>query len=207
MPPASPDSPLSAITARRSVRRFRPDPLPDDVLKRILAAATSAPSAHNRQPWRFAVLTTPAVKVSLAEALAETYRADLIADGRAAEEIHTRLERSLRRITAAPVAIVLCTDFAAGDFYPDAERTAADNLMLVQDATLAGGTLLLAAHAEGIGACWMCAPLFAPATTREHLTLPESWEPLALILLGYPAEGQAVPKRPRLSLDEVARYF
>jgi coenzyme F420-0:L-glutamate ligase / coenzyme F420-1:gamma-L-glutamate ligase len=116
-----------------------------------------------------------------------------------------RLKRSRRRIETAPVAVILCADFAAGDFYPDPDRTAADNLMLVQDATLAGGTLLLAAHAEGLGACWMCAPLFAPATVRHTLSLPETWEPLALILLGYPAEEPQ--NRPRLPLGEVVQYF
>jgi F420 biosynthesis protein FbiB-like protein len=174
------------------------------VLERLLETATYAPSAHNRQPWRFAVLTTLAAKTTLAEALAEAFRSDLKADGLPPEEINARVARSISRITTAPAAIVLCTDFSAGDFYPDPSRTAADNLMLVQDATLAGGTLLLAAHAEGLGACWLCAPLFAPESVREAFSLPESWEPLALILLGYPAHQP--PPRPRRPLDEVTRF-
>jgi F420 biosynthesis protein FbiB-like protein len=193
------------ITTRRSIRRLRPDPIPDDVLKRVIETATFAPSAHNRQPWRFAVLTMPEAKTRLADVLAAPFRADLAADGVSAEESAARVSRSVQRITAAPAAIVLCTDFAAGDFYPDADRTAADNLMLVQDATLAGGTLLLAAHAEGLGACWMCAPLFAPETVRHALALPDSWEPLALILLGYPAQTPAA--RPRMPLEVVTRFL
>jgi F420 biosynthesis protein FbiB-like protein len=201
----SPIHPITFLRTRRSIRRFRPDPIPADVLESVLETAAFAPSAHNRQPWRFAVLTTLAAKTTLAEALAEAFRSDLKADGLPPEEINTRVERSISRITAAPAAIVLCTDFSAGDFYPDTDRTAADNLMLVQDATLAGGTLLLAAHAEGLGACWMCAPLFAPETVRHILGLPETWETLALILLGYPAEEP--PIRPRFPVEKVTRYL
>lgn len=175
------------------------------MLVRILKTATYAPSAHNRQPWRFAVVTTPESKICLAEALAEAYHTDLQRDAFSAEEIDLRLHRSRQCITTAPVAIVLCADFSAGDSYPDAERMAVDNLMLVQDVTLAGGTLLLAAHAEGLGAVWMCAPLFAPETVRQVLQLLDTWEPLAMILLGYPAETHS--PRPRFSLDEVACFL
>ncbi len=187
------------------MRRWRPDPIPREVLARVLETATYAPSAHNRQPWRFAALTSPEAKTRLAEALGEVLRQALAQDALTSEEIAARVERSRRRIGRAPAAVVLCADFTAAAPYPDEERQAADNLMLVQDATLAGGTLLLAAHAEGLGGVWMCAPLFAPETTREALGLPESWEPLALILLGYPENIPAA--RARKALDEVARFY
>jgi len=193
------------LRSRRSVRRFRPDPVPPDVLERILETASFAPSAHNRQPWRFVVLSSAQERFHLAQAMADDFGAALQQDGLSGDEIATRLERSRRRITNAPLAIVLCTDFMAADEYPDRERQAADNLMLVQDATLAGGMLLLAAHAEGLGACWVCAPLFTPDAALFALHLPETWEPLALILLGYALETPA--PRARKPIQEVTRYF
>jgi nitroreductase len=53
--------------------------------------------------------------------------------------------------------------------------------------------MLLLAHAEGLAACWMCAPLFCPDIVRMALALPADWEPQALVTLGYPA----APGRPR----------
>ncbi len=67
--------------------------------------------------------------------------------------------------------------------------------MAMQSASLAGGQLLLAAHAEGLGACWMCGPLFAPQAVRDALDLPADWEPQALIVLGWPAEQPAARAR------------
>ncbi len=193
------------LRSRRSVRRFKPDAIAQDVLNRIIETAMHAPSAHNRQPWRFVIIETPAIRSQFAIAMGLEFRHDLQADGQMPDEIDSQIKRSYQRITEAPAAILLCTDLSAGDDYPDHDRAFADYLMLVQDATLAGGTLLLAAQAEGLGAVWMCAPLFAPDTVRHELDLPEHWEPLALILLGYPAK---IPeKRERKSLETVVKYL
>ena len=71
------DELLTFLRSRRSIRRFRPDPLPAAVIRRILETATYAPSAHNNQPWRFAVVTDLSVKARLAEAMAADFRRDL----------------------------------------------------------------------------------------------------------------------------------
>ncbi len=63
--------------------------------------------------------------------------------------------------------------------------------MAVQSVALACQNLLLAAHAYGLGACWMCAPLFVPHVVRQVLELPAAWQPQALITLGYPAEEKS----------------
>ena len=68
--------------------------------------------------------------------------------------------------------------------------------MAVQSVALACQNLLLAAHAHGLGGCWMCAPLFAPDIVRSALALPESWQPQALITLGYPAEARESTREP-----------
>src|SRR5262245_6625179 len=69
------------LRTRRSIRRFKPDPVPDSVIQTILTTATFAPSAHNRQPWRFVVLTDESVKTNLAEAMALDFERDLTHDG------------------------------------------------------------------------------------------------------------------------------
>jgi coenzyme F420-0:L-glutamate ligase / coenzyme F420-1:gamma-L-glutamate ligase len=77
--------------------------------------------------------------------------------------------------------------------------------MAVQSVALAGGQLLLAAHAAGLGGVWMCAPLFAPQEVRQALELPADWEPQGILLLGFPEK--VPPPRERRSLPEVVRYY
>lgn len=192
---------LELARTRRSIRRYTEQPLPPTVLERVLEAARWAPSAHNRQPWRLAVLETAAAKVNLATAMAARLRADRLADGDAPELIEQDAARSQARITQAPAAILLSLTVAEMDAYPDEKRRAAERLMAVQSVAMAAQNILLAAHAEGLGACWMCAPLFCPDVVRTALALPADWEPQALITLGYPAnEGKPASRKP---LNEV----
>jgi F420 biosynthesis protein FbiB-like protein len=82
------------------------------------------------------------------------------------------------------------------DHYPDPARAQAEWTMAVQSVALACQNLLLAAEAHGVGACWMCAPLFVPELVRRVLELPGDWEPQALITLGYPAENKQKERAP-----------
>ena len=192
------------LRSRRSVRRFLPDPIPAEVLDRVLESTCCAPSAHNRQPWRLVVITSLEDKANLAAAMGEEYRWDLLAEGVSEKEIESILARSFERITSAPVAVMLCLDSSLGDPYPDPGRQLAEHLMGVQSVALAGGTMLLAAHAEGLGGVWICAPLLAPGAATKSLGLPDEWQPQALILLGYPA---SIPEpRPRQPLSKIVRY-
>jgi coenzyme F420-0:L-glutamate ligase / coenzyme F420-1:gamma-L-glutamate ligase len=193
------------IRSRRSIRRFKTEPVPEDTLTRVLESATWAPSAHNRQPWRFVVLRSPDAKTRLMDAMEARFRADLTRDGLSTEEINTRINRSRTRIEGAPIAIVLCLDPGNLDSYPDPVRQRAELQMGEQSVALAGGTLLLAAHAEGLGGVWICAPLFAPEAVQTALLLPQTWQPQGLILLGYPAESPE--PRLRKCLGEVVVYF
>lgn len=193
------------LRSRRSVRRFRPDRVPRPVIDRILETACRAPSAHNRQPWRFAVLASPESRETLAAAMGAEFRADLLADGVPPEEAERQVRRSHERITSAPAAVVLCLTMDPMDVYPDVDRRKAEFRMAMQSVALAGGQLLLAAHAEGLGAVWVCAPLFAQATVQAALDLPENWEPQGMILLGY--SGGPPTVRDRLPVAEVARYL
>jgi F420 biosynthesis protein FbiB-like protein len=192
-----------AIMSRRSIRRYRPDPIPETVILTLLEAACWSPSAHNRQPWRFCVVRDAARKEMLARAMGERLRRDLTADGVAEEVIAADVGRSYARITGAPALIALCLSMVDMDRYPDERRAALEYHMAAQSAAMAGQNLLLAAHQMGLGACWMCAPLFCPDVVRAALDLPDDWQPQALITLGYPAE---VKEKSRRALDEVTLW-
>jgi coenzyme F420-0:L-glutamate ligase/coenzyme F420-1:gamma-L-glutamate ligase len=176
------------LRTRRSIRRFQPDLVPDSVIQSILATATYAPSAHNRQPWRFAVVTGLSVKRHLAKAMAQDFERDLLRDGVPPEKIQAQVKRSRDRLTSAPVAVVLCLDMSEMDSYPDEKRQQAERTMAVQSVAAAGLQLLLAAHAEGLGGVWTCGPLFTQETIQKTLGLPEKWEPQAMLFIGYPDE-------------------
>lgn len=180
-------------------------PVETDLLNRILETSTYAPSAHNSQPWRFAVIKTQRIKKELAEGMAGEFERDLSRDGLPEVEIQRRLERSRKRIEQAPVVIIICLDESNLDQYGDARRQEAETLMGIQSISMAGHQLLLAATAEGLGGVWMCAPLFAADSVRSVLHLPESWQPQGMILLGYPDETP--PDKEIKPIEEVVRFF
>jgi len=187
------------------VRRFKSDPVPDSVIKNILTTATFAPSAHNRQPWRFCVVTDASTKTKLADAMSAEFKRDLEKGGLPPEKIQTQVKRSKLRMTSAPVIIVINLDMADMDVYPDTKRKKAEYTMAVQSVANAGMQLLLAAHAEGLGGVWICSPLFVQETIQELLNLPKSWEPQGMFYLGYP---DVIPNvRERKSLDEITHYI
>ncbi len=172
------------LCTRRSIRHFVSEVIPAPVIQRILETAVRAPSAHNRQPWRFAIITDPHVKFQLADALGAEFRRDLTADQISTEEIEIRIEQSRKRITSAPVVIVLCLDPSDIDVYPDDKRNKAEFIMAVQSVAATGLQLLLAVHAEGLAGVWTCGPLFAPQVVIKSLDLPREWEPQAMFFIG-----------------------
>lgn len=191
------------IRTRRAIRRYTDQPVPRSLIEHLLATAVWAPSAHNRQPWRFAVLTRSVDRERLALAMGERLRADRSADGDPPEAIERDVARSYARITGAPVAIVVCLSMCDMDSYSDARRSRNEHTMAVQSVAMAAQNLWLLAHDAGLGACWLCAPLFVPDLVRQTLNLPADWEPQGLMTLGWPAEEKHTS---RLPLDQVVRF-
>ena len=185
------------LRTRRSVRRFKTDPVPDSVVQRILTTATFAPSAHNRQPWRFAIVNNTNARMKLATALTTKMRGDMQAEDAPDIEIEKRVTRSLCRIEEAPVLILLCRDVT--DVRID---TPEETIMGIQSVAAAGMQLLLAAHAEGLGANWICWPLYAKDETRTALGLLDTWEPQAMYFIGYPIK--TTQQSERKPINEVA---
>jgi F420 biosynthesis protein FbiB-like protein len=195
----------ASIGARRSIRRYRPEAIERRVIERLLLAATRAPSPHNRQPWRFAVIEDNASKRELARAMGERLREDRTADGDESTAIEADVTRSRTRIEGAPVAIIVCIDIQNMDRYPDSHRSQAEYLMAVQSAAMAAQNLLLAAQSDRLAGCVMCAPLFCPDTVNRILKLPREWIPQMLLTIGIPAD--AGKERQRMGLDEVVMWL
>lgn len=158
------------LARRRMVRRFRSDPVADEVVERLLDAATRAPSAGNRQPWAFVVVRNPKKRKELGRAaLGQMWLAD------------------------APVSIVACADRPRSR-QRYGER--GDRYALI-DTAFASLLLLLAVTEEGLGACFVGA--FDDAEVARLLKLPSDVQPLAIIPVGHPAETPKPASRRRLA--------
>ncbi|MCS7059963.1 MAG: nitroreductase family protein [Anaerolineae bacterium] len=196
---------LEAIYARQMIRRYTDRPVSDEIIRRLLEAGARAPSPHNRQPWRFAVIRNT-WRARLADAMGKRLRADLTHDGVAPTQIEQDVARSYQRLTSAPVLILVCLSMADMDVYPDGRRNQAERWMAGQAVAAAIQNMLLAATELGLGACWMCAPLFCPDTVIETLGLPTDWEPQGLITLGYPDPEAPAKRRARKAIDTITLW-
>jgi nitroreductase len=202
------------MASRRSVRQFRPEPPGRDVIERLLRAAIAAPSASNQQPWRFIAITHRPTIASLARAVRESI-------DRLVPSVPPEAREPLRRYGAyfsgfggAPVVIVALwrpmqlLSSLVGDAAPAAQTarmaTLEENSALM-GASLAIGNLLLAAHAEGLGACCMTGPMLAEDDLRALLPIQPSWRLAAFVPVGFPAE--VPPPTPRKPLERVLTWI
>ena len=165
---------MDAIKTRRSIRRFKETPVPENLLKEVLNAARLAPSADNAQPWRIIVVRDEQSKLRLAAA-----------------------SNNQKFIAEAPIVLVVCgipdEAFQSMGGYTGAH---------VIDATIALDHVTLAAHAIGLGTCWI--GWFKEEKVREVLSIPEDVPVVALTPLGYPAES---PERTsRKNLEDLVKY-
>lgn len=200
-----------AIQTRRSIRKFTPDDVSDEIIEQMLEAARLAPSGHNRQPWRFLVVRN------------EEYKDELC-----------RMCRGLQFIQEAPVVIVCFGDLnrysleatkqvhqepvelgATGGqsrylAEPGQEKSSdATDTMSLQNALIhlkansyiAIEHLVLMATALGLGTCWVSRIANATDVNRVF-ALGDNLVPVALVALGYPA-SELPPQRSRLSLEEI----
>lgn len=192
------------LLSRRSIRRFRDMPVAEQTLRRILTAACRAPSAHNRQPWRFVVIEGGEQREHLAREMSAHWRSDQQSQASLTPELEERIQSREARLVNAPVAVLLCMTMEEMPVHADDRQQWAERIMAMQSVALAGGHLLLAAHAEGLGAFWVGAALFAPQAIQKSLDLPSAWEPQGMILMGEPSDqGEDRGRKP---LEEVVLW-
>lgn len=197
---------LSLVQSRRSVRRFRPDMVPIELINRMVEIATWAPSAGNRQDWFFSIVTSQDVKRRMAEAVRRRWDA-IIAANRGSgfvEEVESYVAHFSSFADAAAVIIVSarCVDSVQRHLLSD---DAAATVGGACSAAMAAQNLMLAAHALGLGSCCMTGALAARAELGEILELAKKYEIICLIAVGWPDECPAPPARKPLT--EIARFW
>ena len=167
---------LEAIKTRRSVRKYKPDPVEDEKLQEVLEAARWAPSWANTQCWEFIVVKDPEVKKELAEVLTP---------GNPATEA----------VKVAPVVIVACARLGVAGFKRGAVVTERGDFFMF-DTALTLHNLSLAAHALGLGTVHVGA--FDGDKAAEILGVPDGVCVVELMPLGYPLEIPKAPPRKEL---------
>lgn len=196
---------MMLLRKRRTIRKFTGKAVDEGDIRTVLEAGTWAPSAHNAQPWRFAVVRGGERKRQMADAMGARWKEDLKSDGTTPQEIESMLRESKDRITGAPVIIVLSITMNDMDKYPDERRRELERTMAVQSASACAQNMLLMADAIGLGGSWDCAPLFAPDKLKKALGLNPDWSPVAMIVVGVPGEKPRPP--PRKPVEEVAIWI
>jgi coenzyme F420-0:L-glutamate ligase/coenzyme F420-1:gamma-L-glutamate ligase len=199
------ESPLQAISARRSIRAFGRGGVPRDALREAVAAACTAPAPHHTRPWLFVVLESDASKRRLLAAMAEAWVEDLGGDGTPEHIIERRLHKSDALMGRAPILIVPAVRMRGAHSYRDQERASAERDMFVLSGGAAIQNLLLALHAQGVASCWVSSTLFCKEETREALGLDDEWIPLGSVAAG-PMPAEAPPPRPALPVEEHIRF-
>lgn len=158
---------MEVIRGRRSVRAFKSEDVPSEIVEKLIDAARWAPSAGNIQPWKFIVVRNPEIKRRLARAA---------------------LDQAF--IEEAPVVIVVCADEAC---YSQRYGIRGEALYCIQDTAAAIQNIHLVAYALKLGTCWVGA--FRENEVREILRVPYGIRPVALIPVGYSAEAPKPPRR------------
>jgi nitroreductase len=164
----------SVLRGRRAVRDFKPDALPQQVVRRLAEAAVQAPSSMNDQPWLFSVVTDQSLL------------------GRMSDDAKTHLLKCLNVIPRAEHFRPAFSDPAFHIFHHAPVlvviSAASSNPWATEDCTLAAGNMMLAAHDMGLGTCWVGfaqAWLNAPEG-RALLGIPLSHHVVAPVVIGYP---------------------
>jgi nitroreductase len=168
---------MEAIKGRRSIRKYKPDPVPEDALQKIMEAVRWAPSWANTQCWELIVVKDPKIKSELATAL-------------------TKTNPSLSSITEAPIVIVLCGKKGVSGFKKGEAATMKGDWLMF-DTGIAMQNLCLAAHSLGLGT--VVVGLFDHKKVEEILGVSQNAEVVAMTPLGYPATEGSAPKRKELS--------
>ena len=168
---------MGIIKGRRSIRRYQDKEVPDELLNQILESVRWAPSWANTQCWEVIAVNDPNNKEKLKETLPATNPAT-------------------KSVDQAPIVLVLCAKLKSSGYYKDKVTTKFGDWFMF-DLGIATQTICLAAHDLGLGT--VIVGLFDQDKAKEALRVPEGYEVVTLIPLGYAAKGSAAPKRREIS--------
>ncbi len=178
---------FDVILSQRACRAFRPDPLDDDVVERVLQAATFAPSAENRQPWVFVVVRDPERRAAIGDLNRRAWAggARSHSEGRLPPTLLHDVDQGAQGgVAGAPVLVVVGGDTRLGD-----RRVIAASIFPATQ------NMLLAAGALGLGAALTTLPLVFADELAEIVGFPFEVQPMAVVPLGWPARPLGPPKR------------
>ncbi len=175
------------LTWRRDVRRFRPDPLPEGALERLIEIATLAPSVGLSQPWRFVAVEDRSRRAAVRRNFAAANASALEAEAPERALRYARLK--LAGLDEAPCHLAVFADRETQQGQGLGRRTMPE--MVDYSAVAAAHTLWLAARAEGIGMGWVS--ILDPHAVGAILEVPPTWKLIGYFCLGYPVEEDEAP--------------
>jgi nitroreductase len=204
---------FDAIQGRKSIRRFKQQPVPDEDINKILNAGRLAPSANNTQPWSFVVIRDKALLAKMAGAVREMIdrMVPFAENEKQAQRLAAYKGSYYTFFEHAPLVIaVFMEGYNAGTDrllarmgYSAGDIRRLRPLPGLQSVSAAIQNMLLAVHALGYGSCWMTGPLVAQESFAKLLGYDKDKFIAALLPIGVPDENP--PARSRKPLEEVAR--
>jgi nitroreductase/ketosteroid isomerase-like protein len=187
---------FETMKKRRTVRKFKPDPVPQEHILKILDAARFAATAGNQQPWKFLVIQDRGKLDALEEAALSWALEEGLKEKELTEnekgEIRRKLRATLENVLSAPVYVALLVDSQSK--YPDYN---------IYDGTLAMGNLMIAARALGYGTGFFTT-FFPEARMKEFFHIPERYGLICFTPIGIPEEWPPVPAKK--SLDDLVIF-
>ncbi len=195
---------LELVKKRRSIRKFKPEPIPDEYIEKIIEVARWAPSAANSQPWEFIVVRRQELRDRIIELNREYI--DLMRKTEAVREPELRFKRGTPGYVRAPVFIILCGDTRTKEAYPVNTLLQQSGSMLNTNLANAFLYMNLAATTLGLGTQWVSviASPYVQSLVKALLGVPKELEFYDMMAVGYP---DTKPK-PRLvrAKEEVLHY-
>jgi nitroreductase len=178
---------FDVVLRQRACRAFRPDPLDDDIVERVLQAATFAPSAENRQPWVFVVVRDPDRRAAIGDLNRRAWEggAKKHSEARLTPSLLDQVDRGAQGgVAGAPVLVVVGGDTRLGD-----------RRVLAASIFPATQNMLLAAGALGLGAALTTLPLVFGDELAAIVGFPPEVQPMAVVPLGWPTRPLGPPTR------------
>jgi len=207
---------IDVITSRKSIRRYKPDPVPDEMIDKILEAARWAPTGENYQPWRFIVIRDPETKNKIGD-LARLGSGSRMTTWYCLGEMQERFTKIEDPVKRAEVLRFMYSG-EVSEFAKHAPLVIAVIGTLMEgsvdvpyDLSAAIENILLEAHSLGLGACWVHGPVASTRDAKKFkqiLDIPTGmgeYKVIAYIAIGFPKEQRKHP-RPKLPLEDLVYW-